>query len=88
MNVKDYRIHLILELILVICLIIQMQITDCIKNRYEIFHNKHVKVVDVMYTYQKDGKTIEGDYSFVSHNGYEYAADQSGYSLEFEEGDK
>lgn len=36
-------------------------------------NGKRVKVVDVMYTYNtEEGEVIEGDYSFVSDNGYEY----------------
>ena len=56
-------------------------------QRYEEFHGQKVKVVDVMYTYEKDGKIVEGDYSFVSHKGYEYIPGEK-YDLEYTEKDK
>lgn len=63
------------------------QNTNYYRDYYEVFHGQRVKVVDVMYTYEKDGKTIEGDYSFSVHNGYEYSTDYD-YELEYQERNK
>lgn len=36
-------------------------------------NEQEVKIVDFMYTYEKDGEVIEGDYSLVSDQGWEYS---------------
>lgn len=57
-----------------ICFTIGFEVAFKLMNNDSVSINgNRVKVVDIMYTYENEqGETIEGDYSLVSDNGYEY----------------
>lgn len=73
--------------IIVLCIcnfVIGFGVSQKIKNDNLIsIDGNKVKVVNVMYTYQKDGEVVEGDYSIVSQQGYEYSTSGS-YHKEYE----